>query len=124
MSYEKFVMDTDVLGAAHAYYAGIDVNEDTLAFDALAQNGPGEHLFGCDHTMRHYQSAYWDSQLDDNQPWETWDEQGGDDMATRANRRWKQVLAEYQRPPLNDDIDEALRDFIDRKKAAAEDMWY
>ena len=124
MSYEKFVMDTDVLGAAHAYYAGIDVNEDTLAFEALAQNGPGEHLFGCDHTMRHYQSAYWDSQLDDNQPWETWDEQGGDDMATRANRRWKQVLAEYQPPPLKEDLDEALRDFIDRKKAASEDMWY
>ncbi len=124
MSYEKFMLDTDVCGALHAYLAGMQVNDDTLAFDALAENGPGEHLFGCAHTLSHYQSAYWDSELNDDQPWETWDEQGGIDAMTRANARWKETLANYTAPPLDEATDEALRDFIARKKASMQDAWH
>lgn len=124
MSYEKFMMDADVCGALHAYAAGVDVNEDTLGFEALAQNGPGEHLFGSDHTMRHYKTAYWDTAMNDDQPWETWDEEGSIDAATRANTRWKQSLADYQAPPLDVAKDEELKDFMARKKASMEDAWY
>ncbi len=124
MSYEKFVMDTDLCGALHAYLRGIEVNEDALGFEALAELGPGQHLFSTAHTLRHYQSAYWDSALADNQPWETWDEQGRIDMAARANARWKKLLAEYEAPPLDDGIDEGLRDFMARKKEAVPDAWY
>ncbi len=124
MSYEKFVLDTDLCGMMHAYLKGIEVNEDTLGFEALAEKGPGEHLFGTQHTLRHYKTAYYDSALDDNQPWETWDEQGGIDAATRANARWKQVLASYEAPPLDAAIDEALQDFMARKKASMADAWY
>lgn len=49
------------------YLNGVEVNEDTLGFDALAEQGPGEHLFGTHHTMQHYKTAYYDSALDDNQ---------------------------------------------------------
>ncbi|UWQ04796.1 trimethylamine methyltransferase family protein [Aliiroseovarius crassostreae] len=124
MSYEKFVMDTDMCGALHAYLNGIAVNEDTLGFEALAEGGPGAHLFSTAHTLRHYQTAYYDSALDDNQPWETWDEQGGIDAATRANQRWKQLLNDYEAPPLDDAVNDALCDFMARKKAAMADMWY
>ena len=124
MSYEKFIFDTDVCGALHSYLAGIKVNDDTLAFDALAEKGPGEHLFGCAHTLKHYQSAFWDSDINDDQPWETWDEQGGLDAMTRANARWKETLASYEAPPLDEAIDEALLDFIARKKASMDDAWH
>lgn len=124
MSYEKHVMDTDLCGALHSYLDGMAVDDDSLAFEALAELGPGQHLFGTQHTLRHYETAYWDSELDDNQPWETWDEQGGFDSAKRANARWKKTLAEYQAPPLDAGIDEALRDFIARRKGAVPDMWY
>jgi len=124
MSYEKFVMDTDVCGALHAYLNGVRVNEDTLGFEALAEQGPGAHLFGTAHTMRHYKTAYYDSALDDNQPWETWDEQGEIDMATRANSRWKKTLAAYTPPPLDAGIDEALNEFMIKKKASMPDAWY
>lgn len=124
MSYEKLVMDTDVCGALHAYLDGMAVNEDTLAFDALAELGPGQHLFSTQHTLRHYETAYWDSALDDNQPWETWDEQGGIDHAQRANSRWKKLLRDYEAPPLDEAIDEALLDFMARRKSQMADMWY
>ena len=124
MSYEKLVMDADICGALHAYLDGMVVNDDTLAFDALAELGPGQHLFSTQHTLRHYETAYWDSALDDNPPWETWDEQGGLDYAQRANARWKKLLAEYEAPPIDAATDEALKDFIARRKASMPDMWY
>ena len=124
MSYEKLVMDTDMCGALHAYLDGMAVDEDALAFEALAELGPGQHLFSTQHTLRHYETAYWDSALDDNQPWETWDEQGGVDYAQRANARWKKLLREYEAPPIDQGVDEALLDFIARRKDAMPDMWY
>lgn len=124
MSYEKFVMDCDMAGALHAYMAGIEVNEDTLGFEALAQNGPGEHLFGTDHTLRHYQNAYWDSAMNDDQPFETWSEQGGTDYAQVANQRWKDLLNAYEAPAMDPTLDDALKDFVTRKKASMPDAWY
>jgi trimethylamine--corrinoid protein Co-methyltransferase len=125
MSYEKFVMDADLCGALHSYLAGVTVDDNTLAMDAFLQVGPGSHFLGCDHTMRNYQTAFWDSALSDNEPFEKWSEEGGStDMATRANRQWKKMLAEYEAPPLDAAIDEALRDYMDRKKAAMADAWY
>ena len=124
MSYEKLVMDTDMCGALHAYLDCMDVDDETLAFDALNELGPGQHLFSTQHTLRHYETAYWDSALDDNQPFETWDEQGGIDYAQRANTRWKKLLNEYEAPPIDVATDEALLDFMARRKASMPDMWY
>jgi trimethylamine--corrinoid protein Co-methyltransferase len=113
---KSIVMDTDMCGALHSYLDGMAVNEDTLAFEALNELGPGQHLFSTQHTLRHYETAYWDSALDDNQPWETWDEQGGIDYAQRANTRWKKILPSMRPRPLDQGIDEALLDFIARRK--------
>ena len=124
MSLEKFVMDVDVCGALHAYLQGVEVSEETLGFEALAEGGPGQHMFGCAHTLRHYETAYWDSALDDNRTWETWDEAGRVDMASRANARWKTMLERYEAPHLDEGIDEALQDFMARKKGEMPDMWH
>lgn len=124
MSYEKFVMDTDFCGALHTYLDGVKVDDNQLALEAFREVGPGSHFFGCAHTMANYETAFWDSEVADNEPFEKWEAAGGEDAAQRANRRWKKQLAEYQAPPLDEGIDDALKDFISRKKAAMEDAWY
>ena len=124
MSYEKFVMDCDMCGALHAYLAGMSVEEDMFGIDALAEAGPGKHLFGTAHTLRHYETAYWDSGLNDDLPYETWSEQGGEDAKTRANRIWKKTLEDYEAPPIDDATDEALKEFVDRRKSSMEDAWH
>ncbi len=124
MSFEKFVLDCDLCGALHAYLKGIDVSEDALGFEALAEGGPGAHMFGTQHTLRHYETAYWDSGMDDYQTWETWNEQGREDSITRAERRWKAVLAAYEAPPMDVAVDDELKDFVAKKKASMPDLWY
>ncbi|HET7408760.1 MAG TPA: trimethylamine methyltransferase family protein [Paracoccaceae bacterium] len=124
MSYEKFIMDADFCGALHTYLDGVRIDDNQLALDAFREVGPGKHFFGCAHTMANYESAFWDSEIADNEPYEKWEAAGGQDAAVRANRRWKKALAEYQAPPIEEAVDEALREFMDRRKAEAEDAWY
>ncbi|PKP74520.1 MAG: trimethylamine methyltransferase [Alphaproteobacteria bacterium HGW-Alphaproteobacteria-6] len=124
MSYEKFILDTDLCGALHSYLDGVTVDDNSLAVDAFAEVGPGNHFFGCAHTMANYQTAFWDSETADNEPFEKWQAAGGEDAAMRANRLWKQRLREYEAPPLDAGTDEALRDFVAQRKAEMPDAWY
>ena len=124
MSYEKFVIDADFCGALHSYLDGVKIDDNQLAVEAFHEVGPGSHFFGCAHTMANYQTAFWDSELADNDPFEKWEADGSKDMAQRANALWKKRLAEYQPPPLDPAIDEALADFVARRKAEGPDAWY
>ena len=124
MSYEKFVLDTDLCGALHSYMKGIEVNDDTLALHTLREAGPGNHMFGSPHTLANCETAYWESELNDDQSFESWSEEGGVDSMVRANRRWKKTLEDYEAPPMDESTDEALTDFMDKKKSSMEDSWY
>ncbi len=124
MSYEKFMMDADFCGALHTYLDGVSVDDNALALDAFREVDPGSHFFGCDHTMRNYETAFFDSALSDNEPFEKWEEAGSVDAATRANKAWKETLATFEAPELDPGIRQALEDFVARKKAASEDCWY
>ncbi|MBD1205628.1 MAG: trimethylamine methyltransferase family protein [Rhodobacteraceae bacterium] len=124
MSYEKFMLDADLCGALHSYLDGVKIDDDQLAVEAFAEVGPGNHFFGCSHTMAHYETAFWDSELSDNEPFEKWEAAGSTDAATRANRAWKQRLAEYEAPPMEAGMREELEAFVARKKAEMADMWY
>lgn len=124
MSYEKFMLDADLCGALHTYLDGVKIDDNELAVDAFAEVGPGNHFFGCSHTMANYETAFWDSETADNEPFEKWEAAGSDDAATRANRLWKQRLREYEAPHLDEGIDEALKEFMAKKKASMPDAWY
>jgi trimethylamine---corrinoid protein Co-methyltransferase len=124
MSYEKFVLDADFCGALHSYLDGVTVDDASLALDAFHEVGPGNHFFGCAHTIAHYETAFWDSQLADNDPHEKWEAESGQDAAQRANALWKRQLAEFAPPPLDPGIEEALSDYIDQRKASEADMWH
>ena len=76
MGYEKFMMDLDLCGAADTYLKGVSLDEDQFAMDAFAEVGPGKHFFGSQHTLRHYETAYYDAPLSDNSSFEQWRDAG------------------------------------------------
>jgi len=124
MSYEKFMLDADLCGALHSYLDGIKVDDNELALDAFKEVGPGNHFFGCAHTMANYETAFWDSDLADNEPFEKWEIAGSTDAATRANGLWKKRLAEFEAPAMDAGIRQGLEEFVAAKKAETKDMWY
>jgi trimethylamine--corrinoid protein Co-methyltransferase len=124
MSYEKFMLDADLCGALHTYLDGITVDDNSLALDAFLEVGPGNHFFGCAHTLANYETAFWDSELADNEPFEKWEAAGSTDAATRANALWKKRLAEFEAPKLDEAIRDSVDDFVARKKQGIADAWY
>src|SRR3984885_4433411 len=121
MGYEKFVMDADQAGMMHTLLMGVDLSDNGQALDAIREVGPGKHFLGCAHTQANFETAFYRSPLADNNSYEQWEAEGATDMAKRANVLWKKQLAEYVAPPIDPAIDEALRDYMLRKKASFPD---
>ena len=121
MGYEKFVMDADQAGMMHTFLTGVDLSENGQALDAIREVGPGKHFLGCAHTQANFETAFYRSPLADNNSVEQWEAEGSLDMAQRANAVWKKMLREYEAPPIDPAVDEALRDFIARRKASFPD---
>jgi trimethylamine--corrinoid protein Co-methyltransferase len=115
-SFEKLVIDAEMLQMMSEYLRPIAVNDDELAVDAIAEVGPGGHHFGTSHTMQRYESAFYMPILSNRQNFEAWQESGSIDIATQANAVWKQLLREYQQPTLDPAIDDALVDYVARRK--------
>jgi len=124
MSYEKLVLDADYLGALHVFLKGLDLDENAFAMDAFREVGPGNHFFGCAHTMANYETAFYESDFADTQSFENWRDGGEQDSVIRANAKWKQMLATYEAPSIDPSIDENLRAFVAKKKEALPDIWY
>ena len=124
MDYEKFALDNDYLGALHTFVAGLKVDDNTLALDGFREVGPGKHFLGAAHTMANYETAFWDSELSDNNSFEQWSEAGESNAITRATAKWQATLDAYAPPPLDPAIDEALKAFVAKKKEAMPDAWH
>jgi trimethylamine--corrinoid protein Co-methyltransferase len=122
-SYEKFVMDADQLGTLHHLARGVAIDDNAQALAAIREVGPGGHYLGCAHTQANFKSAFWRSDLLDYKPFETWDEEGARDTQALAAIRVKKLLADYQPPPLDEGVREALADFVARRKAEMPDAF-
>lgn len=124
MGYEKFAADLDHCGMMLRMLAGLDINEESLAADAYLEAGPGGNYLGTAHTLNHFETANYLSDLADTSSFEQWDEDGRFDLEQRGHRRWQAMLANYEAPPIDPAIEEALRDFMERKKIAVPDQWH
>jgi len=122
--YEKLVLDADRLGAYEVVLRGFSTDDDALGRDAYGDVAPGGHFLGSAHTLAHYTSAFYEAALSDSNSVEQWEEQGSKDSAQRAHERWKKLLADYEPPPIDAAILEALNEFVARRKSELPDAWY
>jgi trimethylamine--corrinoid protein Co-methyltransferase len=119
-SFEKLIVDAEMLQMMSEYLQPIEVNDDTLALDAISEAGAGGHFFGVAHTMSRYETAFYHPMLADQRNFESWQEGGSISAQQRANTIWKQLLADYEQPPLDPAIDDELSDYVKRRKRGAD----
>ena len=103
------------------FVKGVDMSANGQALDAIRDNAPGHHYLGTAHTLANFETAFYRSETTDNNSYEQWQEDGSLDAAQRANAIWKKMLAGYEAPPIDPGVDEALQDFIARRKASMPD---
>lgn len=116
-SFEKFVIDVEMLQNMVAYLEPIRIDAEALSFDEIASVGPGGHFFAAPTTMATYETAFYQPFLYDLRNYGSWAEAGSRDATQRAHRLYQQALAEYQPPPMADDARAALDAFLARRTA-------
>ncbi len=122
--FEKLVMDADRLGGYQKLLGGLDTSDEALARDAYAEVEPAGHFLGCGHTMRNYTTAFYEPALSDSENVESWEDGGEKDMRQRAYERWTGMLERYEAPKIDAGTDEALRDYVARRKSEIPEAWY
>lgn len=116
-SFEKFIIDIEMMQIMVETLKGIEVNEQTLALSTIREVGAGGHFFGTDHTYARYETAFHTPMVSDWNNFETWQERGSLTATERANTIYKEVLENYQQPPLDPTINEELEVYVSRRRA-------
>ena len=123
--FEKLIMDADRLGGYQKVLNdGLDTSPEATARDAYGEVKPGGHFLGCGHTMRNYQTAFYEPKLSDSENVESWEDGGAMDMRARAYDRWNMMLDHYVPPPIEEATKEALEAYVAKRKEALPDAWY
>ncbi len=117
-SFEKLIVDAEMLQMMASYLQPIEVDEASLGLEAIAEVGHGGHFFASPHTMERYETAFYRPLVSDWRNFETWQEAGSVDATERAHRIWRRMVDEYEAPALDPAIDESLTDYVTRRKSA------
>jgi trimethylamine---corrinoid protein Co-methyltransferase len=115
-SFEKLIVDAEMLQMMAAWCTPPVVNEATLALDAIREVGPAGHYFGAAHTLERYETAFYQPLLSNWDNFDAWRERGALNATQRATGIWKKLLADYEQPAIDPATDEALRDYMERRK--------
>jgi trimethylamine--corrinoid protein Co-methyltransferase len=116
-SSEKFVLDDEMCGMVRHYLRGITVDDETLAYDVIAQVGPGGHYLIEPHTLARCRTEFWRPTVSSRVGIESWMAEGRPDALDRARQRRQRLLARHQDPPLDATVSRQLQAFVDKHHA-------
>ena len=111
-SYEKFALDVDLLQMVQEFLKPVVVDDDSMAFSAMEEVGPGGHFFGAQHTLERYSTAFYQPLISDWRNFPSWEAAGSPTAEKKANALWKQALAEYRQPYIDPGIVEEMDAFV------------
>jgi trimethylamine--corrinoid protein Co-methyltransferase len=115
-SMEELVLDAEIWDIAWTFAKGFDFDEETLAFDAIAEVGPANHFLGSQHTRDHMLD-FWRSGIFDRDAWEDWEAKGKPDPVDNARRKMNEILNTHEPLPLEDDMLKELSKIVDAYQA-------
>ena len=115
-SFAKMVIDADQLSHLLSLVKGLAVNDDTLALDAIRDVGPSGHFFGHDHTIEHYDSAFYRPLTAETGTWDQWVEEGRQDVEARAAAVAASLIESWEPPPIDEGIAQGLDEFVARRR--------
>ncbi len=117
-SYEKFILDVEMLQMFAEVFQPVGATPADLGLEAVAEVGPGGHFFGCAHTMERYRTAFYPPLVSDWRNYGAWNDDGAKTATQRANAIWHATLDNFVAPARDPAIVEALDDHVERRRRA------
>jgi trimethylamine--corrinoid protein Co-methyltransferase len=115
-SYEKFVIDVQVLEMLQTEFTPLEITEESLAFGAHEEVGHGGHFLGAAHTMERFRTCFYRPFLSSSDNYERWMRMGARDTAARAGEIVAKRLDEYEQPPIDEAVREELEAYVVRRR--------
>ena len=122
-SFEKLIIDMEMVQMIAETLRPIEVNEKTLALDTIREVGAGGHFFGTAHTIERYHDAFYTPIVSDWSNFETWQENGEKTATMRANTLYKEILDHYEPPVLDPGIREQLEEYVAKRREQIKPDW-
>ncbi len=113
-SFDKFILDDEMIGMLRRYMKGIEVTPETLGYEVISKVGHNGHFLGEKHTLERCRTEFWEPTLLDRDGVEAWMSNGQQDATVRARKRWKTLLFEYEEPPLDSLISRQLTAYVEQ----------
>ena len=115
-SIEKYVIDVQILESLQHEFTPIHFDDDSLAFSAHEEVGHAGHFLGAMHTMERFRDCFYRPFLSSSDNFERWTRNGSKDTATRAGEIAEKTLEDYEKPPIDESIEAALLDYVNRRR--------
>lgn len=116
-SFEKFILDVEILQMMKVWLDPVPVNETVLDIEEIRSVGPGGHFFGTENTIAGYEAAFYDPMITNTLNHGAWVEAGSQDAAQRANTLFKRALKDYSAPDMNPEHATAMSTYADLRIA-------
>ena len=114
--YSKFATDCEQLVGWYRYAGGLPFEDFKEAMAAIREVGPQGHFLGTQHTLDHFEKAFFSPTIMDFNSFEQWSAEGALDMDARGRAKAHAMLRDYEEPKLDEGVAESLRDFIARRE--------
>ncbi len=111
-SFEKFIVDIEMLRVLQAEFQPLEVDEDSLAYGAHQEVGHGGHFLGAVHTLERFRECFYRPLLSSTDNYERWQKRGGLDAAARASQIWRDTLESYEKPPIDAALEAELEEYV------------
>ena len=114
--YEKFIVDIELLRMLEHEFTPLEIDEQSLAFGAHEEVGPGGHFLGATHTLERFRECFYRPLLSSTENFDRWQRNGGRDATERAGAIWRRTLEEYESPPMDDAVRAELEEYVARRR--------
>ena len=116
-SYEKFVLDCEIVQSIAHIMQPVPINADTLALDEIGRGRPRRSFLRRRAApLETVETAFYRPLVSTTQNYGAWVEAGAKIAAERATGIWQEALATYAEPPLDPAIREELAAFVAKRK--------
>ena len=116
-SLEMVVVGDEIIDQVRRMKRGIEVNDETLALDAIREVGHQGHHLVHPHTLKHLRKVQWRPKLISRKGYEQWEKEGRLTLMERARQKLQHILETYQPPAIPEETLQKIRQQVERFKA-------
>ena len=113
ISYEKFIIDAEMMSRVIRICEGVDTSDGELSLDVIKEVGPGGSYLPHEDTFARFRSQ-WLPTVSCWQSYDNWASNGKESIMTRANRKYKEILASRPDMMISRDLDRDLKAYLQK----------